>query len=116
MSLIVLLKIFLRPLVYWLIALSAYLYLRYFVADSFSDSAYLVGLAETVRTKAAWVALIPFAVGALFLAQRLQLLYCWSSDANQGCDFCGMLLDEKTGRYGPYRKCLNCGETKSGWS
>jgi len=115
MRLIVLLRVFLRPLFFWLVALSIFLYLRNSVADSFSNSTYLVGLAEVVRSKAIWIAMMPFTIGSLILVQRLQLLYYWSSDANQGCDFCGSPQDEKTGRYGPYRKCFLCGSTKSGW-
>lgn len=74
MRLIILLRMILRPLFFWLIALSVFLYLRVFVAGSFSDSTYLVGLAEVVRSKAVWIAMIPFTIGALIFVQRLQLL------------------------------------------
>ncbi len=115
MSPIVLIRMFLRPLFFWLVALSLFLYLRVFVADLLSDSTYLIGLTEVVRSKAVWIASIPFTIGALLFVQRLQLLYWWSSDENQGCDSCGAPQDEKNGRYGPYRKCFLCGATKSGW-
>lgn len=108
-------KMFLRPVVFWLIAVAVYWYLRVFVAGSFSASSYLTGLAEGVTSNAIWIALVPFAFGSLILLQRIHLLYSWHSDDTLGCGYCGAPQEEKTGRYGWYRKCFRCGETKRGW-
>ncbi|MCR4308011.1 MAG: hypothetical protein NUV80_05605 [Candidatus Berkelbacteria bacterium] len=115
MSSILILRVLLRPLILLVMALAIFVYLKAFVAGSFSESRYLVGLVEAIQGKAIWVASIPFAVGAFSLVDRLQLLYWWHSDDSQGCDNCGGPQDQNNGRHGPFRKCFHCGATKSGW-
>lgn len=110
-----LLKIFLRPLFFWLAAGLVYFYLKAVVAGSFAENASLVGLAENIGSIAIWVALVPFALGSVQLLERLRMLYLWHANEINGCDFCGAPQEEKTGRYGPYRKCFRCGKTQQGW-
>jgi len=106
------LRVLLRPLFFWLVALALFFYLRVSLIGSLSESTYLVGLSQALGTKLVWIAVVPFAIGVLSFIQRLQLLYWWHSGASQGCDNCGGPQDEKTGRFGPYRKCFLCGRTK----
>lgn len=115
MDLILLLRMFLHPLIYWLIAGAIFGYLKIFVAGTFAENSMLLGLAENVSSIAIWIALIPFALGSVQLLERIQTLYLWHSNETHGCDFCGSPQDERTGRYGPYRKCFRCGKTQRGW-
>lgn len=105
---IVILRIFLRPVFFWLLAILVYWYLAGYVVDLFSDSHILTGLAKQLESAAMWVALVPFVLGAILMLERVQILHEWSTEPAAGCNFCGGPQEKRTGRYGPYRKCFIC--------
>ena len=105
---IVVLRVLLRPLFLWLLAVLVYWYLAGYVVDLFSESTLLTGLANAVESNAKWVALVPFVMGAISMLERLQILHEWSTESTAGCGFCGGPQEERSGRYGSYRKCFIC--------
>jgi len=105
---VIVLRMLLRPMFYWALSMLIYWYLTGQVVDSFLDSQILVGLAEGIEFMALWIALIPFAVGAHLMLERLQILHEWSTEPAAGCSYCGGPQDERTGRYGPYNRCFVC--------
>ena len=105
-------RVLLRPLSYWIFAILIYWYLTGHVVDSFSENSILIGLAKGIDSAAKWAALVPFLIGAYLMLERLQLLHEWSTEPAAGCNSCGGPQVERTGRYGPYRKCFICQKNK----
>ena len=105
---IVVLRVLLRPLFLWLLAVFMYWYLAGYVVDLFSSSTLLSGLANAIESNAKWVALVPFVMGAISMLERLQILHEWSKESIAGCNYCAGPQKERSGQYGPYRKCFIC--------
>jgi len=104
----VVILMFLRPLFFWLLAVLAYWFLDSYVVNLFSGSALLTELVAASESAAKWIALVPFLMGAFLMLERLQILHEWSTEPSTGCKFCGGPQMERSGRYGPYKKCFVC--------
>lgn len=65
-----------------------------------------------------YLGLIPLAImlwGICWLALNVWRLWRLEQGALNGdCFNCGGILEDRNGRYGPYRKCMMCGSTKKG--
>jgi len=60
------------------------------------------------------LASIGAAVTLVLWAYQMIRLWRWEHGKGDGCFVCGCLLGrERSGRWGPYRKCLGCGKNHS---
>ncbi|MGP3789798.1 hypothetical protein [Pseudomonas sp. B392_1p] len=76
---------------------------------------YMVGLAAVLRPVFLGLAAIAL-MGVIWFSWRLWLIYRWEKgDLNGGCNNCAFVVKHRSGRYGNYSECLNCGSKREGW-
>ena len=105
-------RLFFLPAFFFVLSRAALPFLAGIVPDWFSHSAMLKGVGESSRAVAPWVgaALVLVAL-ALFIVSMYRL-WRWQQGKSDSCSICGGLVDQKYGRYGPYKHCLSCGKNQ----
>lgn len=83
-----------------------------FVPDQFSGSAVLKGLADGSRAAAPWVGAGLLLASLVLFIVSFYRLWRWSQGNSDCCFTCGGIVDQKHGRYGPYKHCLACGKNQ----
>ncbi len=83
-----------------------------FLPDLFSGSAVFEGLADGSRAAAPWIGAGLLLASLVWFIVSFYRLWRWSQGNSDCCFTCGGIVDQKHGRYGPYKHCLACGKNE----
>jgi hypothetical protein len=104
-----LLRLFALPTFFLLLSFVGLYFLGDFIPHRLSGSAVLEGLASGSRTAAPLVGAALLLAAMVLFAVNFYRLWCWNRGKSDCCFTCGGMVEQKHGRYGPYKRCLACG-------
>lgn len=105
-------RLFALPSLLLIFAFVGLHFFGHFVPDHFSGSAVFVGVANGSRALAPWVGVGLLLASLALFAVSFYRLWRWSQGNSDCCFTCGGIVDQKHGRYGPYKHCLACGRNE----
>ena len=109
-------KLYLPSIVLVIGSFFVFYMLGIYIPNSFQGAVLFSKLSEDAVLYAPRVFLLGMLLALLFTIHSSFRLYKWLEgkiDGSELCPRCGGLTRFKTGRYGPYIKCLACGKNTS---
>lgn len=85
----------------------------HFSSAELSNSSLFGAVPNMIATALAWASLALAALSLVFAFFSFFRLWKWSKNEVNSCSNCGGITTFKTGRYGPYDHCLQCGKNRS---
>lgn len=104
-------RLYKLPVLLALLGLLALYLFGIWLPEHMSDSRTLVELGAQSAKFASTSAALLFIVSGGWALHSTIRLFRWSSGKETGCPRCDGMVAEKSGRYGPYFKCLACGKS-----
>ena len=105
-------SLFALPSLMLIFAFLGLYFFGHFVPGHFSGSAIFAGLANGSRALAPWVGVALLLASLALFTVSFYRLWRWSQGNSDCCLTCGGIVDQKYGRYGPYKHCLACGKNE----
>ncbi len=112
---IIIVRLFRIAISLLVLGVALYVMLAWYIPDHFQGVQLLDGLVPLAAGYALPVGGIFLALALLFAIPPILFVRRWQRGEEEMCANCGGPVEELSGKYGPYVKCLFCGKNSKGF-
>jgi hypothetical protein len=113
---LMIIRLYLTSIALVIVSFLALYVLGVYIPNSLQEAVLLSRFSESAASYAPrvfWFGVLSALLFAICPSFRLYKWFKGDTDGTELCPLCGGLTTYKTGRYGPYMKCLACGKNTS---